>query len=393
MKILQLEVEGFRSLKHVVWKPGDLNVVIGPNASGKSNLLKVLEMLRAAAQGRLGNYVIHEGGMVPMLWDGTAGNVKIELALALPALVYRICMTRLGTSGAHSIESEALQAEQPNGQYSVLFERSSGCVESFEQPRSKKPGQFSITGFSIKGPDSDLRGEAFLSSDAGVRSELRLRVREQVRAWRAYQDFRTDPKAPVRGDTISRYEAVLDADGENLVPVLHTLYTGSRQFKTDLHLAMQAGLGDDFEELVFPPSADQRIQMRIRWRSLKTEQAAASLSDGTLRFLFLIAILANPEPAPLIAIDEPETGLHPAMMPIVAELAAEAAKRSQVILTTHSPEFLNGFYKIATPTVSVAECREGHTLLRVLEGEELKYWLKRYSLGELFRSTELEQME
>src|SRR4051794_34893648 len=84
------------------------------------------------------------------------------------------------------------------------------------------------------------------------------------------------------------------------------------------HKAMRAAFGNDFEKLVFPPAADQRIHMRIRWRSLKREQSAADLSDGTLRFLFLLAVLANPSPPPVIAIDEPETGLHPSMFPIVA---------------------------------------------------------------------------
>lgn len=104
---------------------------------------------------------------------------------------------------------------------------------------------------------------------------------------------------------------------------------------------MKAAYGDDFEELVFPPAADQRIQLRVRWKSLKREQTAADLSDGTLRFLFLLTVLASPSPAALVAIDEPETGLHPAMLPIVAEYAVDASSRTQVILTTHSPQLLD----------------------------------------------------
>lgn len=155
---------------------------------------------------------------------------------------------------------------------------------------------------------------------------------------------------------------------------------------------MRAAFGDDFDKLVFPPAADQRIQMRIRWRSLKREQSAADLSDGTLRFLFLLAVLANPSPAPLIAIDEPETGLHPSMLPIVAEYAREAATKAQVILTTHSPEFLNAFGD-DPPTTTVVERQDGETVLRVVSGETLSYWLKDYTLGELYRSSELEAMK
>ena len=131
--------------------------------------------------------------------------------------------------------------------------------------------------------------------------------------------------------------------------------------------------------------------MRVRWKSLKREQSTAELSDGTLRFLFLLTVLASPSPAPLIAIDEPETGLHPAMLSLVAEYAADAADRSQVIITTHSPQFLDAFAGIR-PTTTIATWEHGETVLQTLNGETLDYWLKEYSLGSLFKSGELEQM-
>ena len=121
------------------------------------------------------------------------------------------------------------------------------------------------------------------------------------------------------------------------------------------------------------------------------EQSAADLSDGTLRFLFLLAVLANPKQPSLIAIDEPETGLHPSMLPIVAEYARDASRQTQVIFTTHSPEFLDAFGK-EPPTTTVAEWINGETKLRIIAGEELQYWLDKYSLGELFRSRQLESM-
>jgi predicted ATPase len=130
----------------------------------------------------------------------------------------------------------------------------------------------------------------------------------------------------------------------------------------------------------------------VRWRSLQREQSAADLSDGTLRFLFLLTVFANPTPPALIAIDEPETGLHPAMLPIVAEYARDAAQRTQVILTTHSPELLDAFGEHSAAT-TVVEWKKGETNLRVLAGDRLNYWLKKYSMGELYRSKELETMQ
>ncbi len=184
----------------------------------------------------------------------------------------------------------------------------------------------------------------------------------------------------------------MDPDGQNLIPVLHTLYTGDRDFKKDIDLAMHAAFGDDYEELIFPPAADQRIQLRVRWKSLQREQSAADLSDGTLRFLFLLTVLASPSPAPVIAIDEPETGLHPSMLPIIAEHAVDAAERVQVILTTHSPQFLDAFGD-TRPTTTVTKWVEGETILKVLDGNALEGWLEKYSLGSLYKSGELEDMD
>ena len=112
---------------------------------------------------------------------------------------------------------------------------------------------------------------------------------------------------------------------------------------------MRAAFGDDFEEAGFSACGGSADQLRVRWRSLRREESAADLSDGTLRFLFLLAVFANPSPPPLIAIDEPETGLHPSMLPIVAEYAREAANTRAGHFETHSPEFLDAFGEDVRP--------------------------------------------
>ena len=141
--------------------------------------------------------------------------------------------------------------------------------------------------------------------------------RETLTRWSIFHDLHVDQEAELRKPAVSRIEKRVAANGQNLIPVLHTLYTTERDFKKNVDMAMRAAFGDDFEELSFPPAADQRVQLRLRWRSLKNDQSASDLSDGTMRFLLLLAILGNPEPNTLIAIDEPEIGLHPSMLPVV----------------------------------------------------------------------------
>jgi len=218
-----------------------------------------------------------------------------------------------------------------------------------------------------------------------------LSFRDHLASWGVYHDVHVDQQAPIRQATVARLEKRVAPDGQNLIRVMHTLYSGDREFKKSLDAAMRAAFGTDFEELVFPPAADQQIQLRLRWKTLRREQSALDLSDGTIRFLLLFAILASPNTGDLIAIDEPETGLHPAMLPIIAELAVDAARRAQVILTTHSPEFLDAFSH-EPPTTTVAQWTDGESHLSIIDGEELRRWLKKYRLGAMLRSGELEAL-
>jgi predicted ATPase len=421
MKILELKIEGYRSLKSQSWTPGNLNLVIGPNGSGKSNLLSSLGLLSQAARGGLGKYVQREGGMEPLVWDGRVEKIHIRAKMSpiLPyrdqvrdALTYDLTLERLGKSSAYRIGNEVLgnfyKVEQGLlDQPFKLLERDPrhAVIYSIDEQRFVTPEAATTTTTTpplavpqeeppfVAPPDSVPEEEPLLATMGGAFAPNRFAAdfRDQLASWAIYQGFHTHREATIRQASVARAETSVDPDGQNLISVLHTLYTGDRGFKEELNVAMRAAYGDDFEELVFPPAADQRIQLRVRWKSLQREQSAADLSDGTLRFLFLLAVLANPSPPALIAIDEPETGLHPSMLPIVAEYARDAASRTQVILTTHSPELLDAFGD-EPPSTTVVEWRDGQTVLRVLGGECLDYWLKKYSLGELYRSRELEAM-
>ena len=399
MKIIQLSVKGYRSLADVVWAPGDLNVLIGPNGAGKSNLLRLLELISISAQGRLGKYIQNQGGMEPLVWDGVAEFIEIMFkssavdktkSVGGDSLTYKLEMVRLGkTSSAYRIgyellaESHLLESGEGNEPFRLLHRLRLNAKVFDENGKA-----FNVSEESVS------EEETLLSMAAGPFIENRLipAFQAQVASWSVYHDLNVNRDAPIRQAAVTRTEKRVDPDGQNLIPVLHTLYTGDRDFKKDIDSAMRAAFGDDYEELVFAPAADQRIQLRVRWKSLRREQAAADLSDGTLRFLFLLTVLASPMLAPVIAIDEPETGLHPSMLPIVAEYAVDASQRAQVILTTHSPQFLDAFGD-TVPVTTVTECSHGATTLRTLDGDALKEWLKEYSLGSLFLSSELEEME
>jgi predicted ATPase len=213
--------------------------------------------------------------------------------------------------------------------------------------------------------------------------------RRFLEGWRIYHDIHVERGSAIRSPATTQYVKLVEPDGSNLVSVLHTLYSSDRDFKRQIDEGMRAGFGDQFEELVFQPAAAQQIQLAVQWRSSKGPHAGQDLSDGTLRFLFLLTVLASPEPATLIAIDEPEVGLHPSMLPIVAEYAAEAAERTQVVMTSHSPVFLDAFSRVAAD-VTLLHWQDGKSQLFPLTPETLSKWLEQYRLGELFTSGELE---
>lgn len=393
MKITRLDVEGFRSLRNISWLPGDLNVIIGPNGTGKSNLLRLMELISVSAQGKLGKYIQSLGGMDPLVWDGAATAIKFILESTpeggeLGPERYELELARLGGGSSYKVEKELLINSH---KFRKKVERN---PFKFLERFSKTAVIFDETERTFTTPEEFVSDEeSLLSITSGpfINNHYIPPFQRELASIAVYHDLHTNKDASVRQPAISRMEKRVDPDGQNLISVMHTLYTGDRDFKKDINSAMRAAFGDDFEEIVFPPASDQRIQMRIRWKSLKREQSASELSDGTLRFLFLLTVLASPSPAPIIAIDEPETGLHPSMLPLVAEYAADAATRSQVILTTHSPQFLDAFVGIR-PTTTVATWENGETKLKTLKGEDLDYWLKEYSLGTLFKSGELEQM-
>ncbi|MFH0825557.1 MAG: AAA family ATPase, partial [Pseudomonadota bacterium] len=348
MKILRLDIEGYRSLRKVSWVPGDLNVLIGPNGSGKTNVINVLSLIAVSAQGKLKEYVLGQGGIAPLLWDQTAQSIFIELETSpidsdpdetRDSLTYRLELRRLGSTSSYRVERELLGnfrkvkqglTDQPfkflerDGVRSVVFDEDQRALVAYDEVSPE---------------------ESLLSTAAGpfLANKVVTAFQKKLASWVVYRGIDTGRDAPVRRPVITRHDTRVAENGRNLTSVLHTFYARDREFKEDLNRGMKAAFGEAYQELQFSPVADQLIQLGVWFQGLSGIRSAADLSDGTLKFLFLLTLLANPQPPCLMAIEEPEAGLHPGMLPIVAEFGADAANRSQVIFTTHSPEFLDSF--------------------------------------------------
>jgi predicted ATPase len=343
MILEEIQIEGFRSLKSVTWRPGRLNVLIGPNGGGKSNLLRALDLIRIGALSDLRDAILRMGGMAALVWDGEARQIDIRVALSTDqagSLNYELRLKRLGNTGDVK-------------------------VDLTEFPRSQQG--------------------ALMAHLANLG-----RLHPEVGNWSIHNDTRVDQDAELRRAPVTRLERRVDSDGQNLIAVLHTLYTTSAEFEAFIDDSMKAAFPDDYEKLSFPPAEDGRVQMRLKRKHRKRADSAADLSDGTMRFLLLLTILGSPDAGSLIAIDEPEAGLHPRMMSIITAVAANTALKSQVIFTTHSPQFLDAFDKDEPPVTTVVTSDGAATELKTISGEELKKWVEGYSLSRFAFSGEAE---
>jgi len=400
MGIQQLTVNNFRSFQRATWTPGALNLVVGPNGSGKSNLLRCLEFISIAARGEL-ERTFSERGLIPFLWNYSGPSlswqvrldpVDAERDLARDALTFELELKQVHTSG-YDITKDSLgnwykfQRKEEASPY-WIYKRDSNVAMLFDQPQQRL---VRLSELDSEHPEGYEPNESLLSQIADTRNRIPLATRRSIEGWNIFHDVHVEQDSPIRKPASAQFTKRLRWDASNLVTVMHTLFSYHREFKRQVEEGMSAAFGGEFEELVFQVVSAGQIQLAVQWRSSSQPHSAADLSDGTLRFLFLLTVLCNPEPASVIAIDEPEAGLHPSMLPILAEYAYAAAERSQVVMTSHSPEFLDAFTRLS-PTVTICHWEAGESTLHTLPAGSLDVWLRDYRLGQLFTRGDLEAL-
>lgn len=357
-----------------------LNVIIGPNGSGKSNLMEAFELLRATPSDLL-KPVRDGGGVRDWLWKGAAERpiAEIDAVVDNPEgtvpLRYVIGFTEVGQR--FEIVDERVENEFPDVGHDrpylyYRFENGHGVL-------------------NVKGSQRHLRHEdidpvsSILSQrkDPDQYPELTYLGNRfaKIRLYREWCFGRyTIPRLPQKADLPNEH---LEPDGSNLGLVLNRLRRESTVKKRLLE-ALQAlydGI-DDFDVQI------EGGTVQVFFHEGRCSVPATRLSDGTLRYLCLLAILCHPNPGPLICIEEPELGLHPDVLPTLARLLAEAAERTQLIVTTHSDVLVDALSD--TPeAVLVAERSDRGTELTRLEQARLEPWLEQYRLGQLWTRGEI----
>ena len=328
---------------------GPLTLITGANGSGKSNLYRALRLLAEAAQGGIVSSLAREGGLSSTLWAGPEtisrgmkkGTVPVQgsprkepvhlrLGFLAETVGYAIDLglpqtPPQGFDSDPEIKLETVWASPTLRPASLLAERRGPHVRL-----RGEDGEWKTIGRHLSTFESMLS----TMSDPERAPEL-LELREEVRSWRFYDHFRADAEAPARQSQIGTLTPVLAHDGRDLAAALQTIRAiGDGP-------ALGAAVADAFPGASIDIQCGGRFTLYFSQHGLLRPLSAAELSDGTLRYLLWIAALLTPRPPSLMILNEPETSLHPDLLPALARLIEKASQRAQVWVVSHASRMIS----------------------------------------------------
>jgi len=348
-----LAVSGYRSLRNLVLPLGQLTLVTGANGSGKSSVYRSLRLLADAASNAVVSSLAREGGLPSTLWAGPEtiaravrrGDYGIQ-----PTAPRKTVSLKLGFSGntyGYAIDLGYPPPPPPKTAFNLdpcikreciwhggVYRRASALVD-------RHNGLVCLSAQRQKDPiilTKNLSpGDGMLASIADPqRAPETLLLRDSIRAWRFYEGFRTDFASPVRIPQIGTFTPVLSNDGTDLPAAIQTI--------------LEIGDSESLERAVYDAFPGSRViisvitgrfEVSLQQHGLLRPLSAAELSDGTLRFLLWTAALLTPRPPQLMVLNEPETSLHPDLLPALARLIGSSSERSQIVVVSHSQPLID----------------------------------------------------
>jgi len=376
-------ISNYRSLRDLVVPLKNLNVVTGSNGSGKSNLYRALRLLADTAQGRVVSSIAREGGIQSTLWagpesisaavkrgdypvQGTRRKHPVNLRLGFAGDEYGYLID-LGLpppgQSAFSLDPQIKRECIWHGHIlrpgAMLVDRQGPLVRIRREDNS-----WSIVTDCLSNFDSMMTHV----SDPRNAPEM-LTLRESIRNWRFYDQFRTDADSPVRFPQVGTWTPILGNDGSDLAAAIQTI----REIGADDLL--RAAVDDAFPgSQISVENADGRFTLTMSQHGLLRPLGTAELSDGTLRYVLWIAALLTPRPPAVMVLNEPETSLHPDLLGALGRLIARAAERTQIIVVTHSKLLISALSEQSDCNSIMLEKTFGQTVISGMEKVSAPDW-------------------
>ncbi|WP_457587036.1 AAA family ATPase [Ensifer canadensis] len=337
MLLRSMFAENYRSLKSIRMDLTGVNLFIGENGVGKSNLYRALQLVQAAVRGSLAHEIAREGGMSSALWSGRRradkpARIRLETELMDEerAITFRYRIeaglrppkAAAGFAYEPQIKEEELSVETGRRPVTMMKRAGPGIFVRGERGRMEDY------------PEQALQSETAIAllGDAGHYPEIGT-FRRAVDQWRFFHGFRTDRDSPLRLPCLAVTAPMLDEDGTNMAAVFATL-RHTRQDTVDLDRAIADAFGGAYLDV---PDPGQFAEFSLVFPDFPQRPfSTRELSDGQMRFVALAAALLSYRRPPFIALNEPETSLHPDMLPALADMIASAARDSQIWIVTHS---------------------------------------------------------
>jgi len=344
-----LAVSNYRSLRQFIAPLGELTLITGPNGSGKSNVYRALRLLAETARGGLIASLAREGGFASTLWAGPEsfsaavkrGEHSVQATMPTESQALRLGFRGddfsyaidLGLpipsgsafAGDPEIKTEVIWHGEQLRPASQLVERRNAVVRI-----RRDNGEWDLVTSHLQPFESMMD----MIADPQRAAEV-VALRDQIRTWRFYDHFRTDVEAPARQLQIGTYTPVLSHDGRDLAAALQTI------MEIGDAPALEAAISDAFPGAELRITGqDGRLAVAMRQHGLLRPLSAAELSDGTLRYLLWTAAMLTPRPPRLMVLNEPESSLHPDLLPALARLIGVAAKSTQIFVVSHASRLI-----------------------------------------------------